>query len=94
MNAAPNAFDGAGLYLSFLIAVSLLAALVFALLMALQPHSHKSVVAPQVLPIVTPVAVATPQMPQPLSSGIAETLRQTDENLKKRIIKLATKVML
>ena len=36
--------------------------------------------------------VAAPVLPVPLNDITAETLRQTDENLKKRIIALATKV--
>ena len=83
----------AELYLSFLVAVSLLAMAVFAIYMALRLPPHKAASVPQAAPTVFPAAQSVPYQPQPISESIAEALKQTDENLKKRIIKLATKVI-
>lgn len=84
----------AELYLSFLVAVSLLAMAVIAIYMASQLPPHKAVSVPQPVPTVFPAAQSVPYQPQPINESIAQALKQTDENLKKRIIKLATKVML
>ena len=82
----------AELYLSFLVAVSLLSMAVIAVYLALRLPPHKAVSVAQAVPTVFPAAV--PNQPQRFSDRTAEALKQTDENLKKRIIKLATKVML
>lgn len=84
----------AELYLSFLVAMFLISMAVFAAYMASRLPPHKAVSVPQAVPTVFPVAQAVPNQPQTLSNSIAEALQQTDENLKKRIIKLATKVPL
>lgn len=84
----------AELYLSLLVAMFLITMAVFAIYMASRLPPHKAVSVPQAAPTVFPVAQAGPNQPQPLSNSIVEALQQTDENLKKRIIKLATKVRL
>lgn len=84
----------AELYLSVLVAVSLFVMAVIATYMALRPPPHKGVSVPQAVPKVFPAAQSVPNQPQLISNSIAEALKQTDENLKKRIIKLALKVML
>ena len=84
----------AELYASFLVAVSLLAMAVIAIYMALRLPLHKAVSGPQAAPTVFPAVQSVRNQLQPISDSTAEALRQTDENLKKRIIKLATKVML
>ena len=84
----------AELILSFLVAASLLALIVFAIYMALLLPSRKAVSVSQVVPVVFPAAQSGPNQPQPISDSTAQALKQTDDNLKKRIIKLATKVML
>ena len=50
--------------------------------------AHTAVVRPQAPAAVQPEAVSMPA--QPLSDSTADALRQTDENLKKRIIALAS----
>ena len=84
----------AELYISFLVAMSLLAMAVIAIYMALRLPPHKAVSVPQAAPTVFPAAQSVRNQVQPISDSTAEALKQTDENLKKRIIKLATKVML
>lgn len=83
----------AELYLSFLVAMFLITVAVFAIYMASRLPPHKAVSVPQAVPTVFPVAQAVPNQPQPISNSIVEALQQTDENLKKRIIKLATQVL-
>ncbi len=89
----------AGLYLSLLLAIGLLAILAFNIHMALRLPTSTAVFMPRhtAPPAVTPSSVgvsieAVPPPTQPISNNAAEALRQTDENLKKRIIALATKV--
>lgn len=84
----------AGLYLSFLGAISLLAVSMFAVYMALRLAPLKVVSLPQAMPTAFPAAQSVPNQPQPIADGTAEALMQADANLKKRIVKLATKVML
>lgn len=84
----------AGLYLSFLGAISLLAVSIFAVYMALRLPPLKVASVPQALPTVFSAAQSAPNQPQPIADATAEALMQADANLKKRIVKLATKVML
>lgn len=88
----------AGLYLSLLLAIGLLAILAFNIYMALRLPTSTAVLWPtRTAPPITPSPVgvrveSVTTLTQPISNNAAEALRQTDENLKKRIIALATKV--
>lgn len=88
----------AGLYLSILAAICLLAIVVFNVYMAVRLPAQPTVFMPtRSSPQMTPAPVsvraeARPVPIQPISDNAAEALRKTDENLTKRIIKLATKV--
>ncbi|DBA87757.1 TPA: hypothetical protein ACH3X1_004759 [Trebouxia sp. C0004] len=92
----PQGFDG--LYLSLLLAIGLLAIFAFNIHMAMRLPTSTAVLMPTctALPVTpSPVDVsveAVPTLTQPISYNVAEALRQTDVNLKKRIISLATKV--
>ena len=88
----------ADLYLSFLVAVCVVAVLVSVVCMATRLPRHTSLLVPIRTALIpqAPVssAEAIPVLAQPISDRAAEALRQTDENLKKRIITLAIKVRL
>ena len=85
----------AGLYLSFLVAVCVLAVLVSVVCMATRLPRYTSLLVPirtALIPQAPVSSAAIPVLAQPISDRAAEALRQTDENLKKRIITLAIKV--
>ena len=82
----------AGLYLSFVAAIFSLGLSVFAIYMALRLPPRKAVSVPQASPTVFPADQSVPSQPQLIADGTVEALMEADANLKKRIIKLATKV--
>lgn len=84
----------AGLYLSFIGAIFSLGLSVFAIYMALRLPPRKTVSVPQAAPTVFPADQSVPIQPQAIADGTVEALMQADANLKKRIIKLAAKVIL
>ncbi|DBB17837.1 TPA: hypothetical protein ACH3X3_002857 [Trebouxia sp. C0006] len=93
----PHGFDD--LYLSLLLAIGLLAIAAFNIHMAVRVPTSTAVLMPTrtAPPAVTPSpvgasVVAVPTATQPISNNAAEALRQTDANLKKRIIALAIKL--
>ena len=81
----------AGLYLSILVALCLLALLMLCLSMASLPSPAPSGQAPAP---GLPVLAGGAQVPEPdaINKAIVQALRDADENLKKRIVALATKV--
>ncbi|KAL3140595.1 hypothetical protein ABBQ32_005168 [Trebouxia sp. C0010 RCD-2024] len=60
--------------------------------MALRLPPLKVASVPQALPTVFSAAQSAPNQPQPIADATAEALMQADANLKKRIVKLATKL--
>lgn len=86
----------AGLYLSILVALCLLVLLMLCLYMASLPAPVSPGVAPA-SPALVGASGASPDggnlsEPDGINQHIVKALRDADENLKKRIIALATKV--
>lgn len=82
----------AALYYSILGALGLVTLLMFCLYMASLAATTPRVQRQVTLPLVLPPESKAPVLLDGSNQAILEALKQSDENLKKRIIALATKV--